>query len=246
MPDMVNKSIYEKLQTVRTELKKMNLKKSGKHAQQGFHYYELADFLPQATDLFAKHGLCPVYYIYKQAVSNENSMDYDIVEMAILEINDFDNNKIVFKTPTAENIIWKNEYENGKPTGKQIVVAQNDIQNLGSKKTYIKRYLYMDALDLVEDDSVDSGKDVPVEPVAPKVKAAEKPKAVEKPIVVEDTKDIPMSVESKQLIIKTLTSAKLDVAQTMPIIAGKLGVSMQSILESHKDQILEIIKELTK
>lgn len=242
MPNVGLKSIYEKLQTVRVELKKMELKKTGKHASQGFKYYELADFLPQATDLFATNGLCPVYFLEKRMMGNE--MDYDTVEMAVLDIYDYDGNKIRFETPTAENTIYKNEYIDGKPTGKQVVVAQNDIQNLGSKKTYIKRYLYTDALDLVEFDSVDSGKEpLTDEIIENMVKPTMKPvtkKVVKEPIGVNE--GALLSSESKLEIKALLEEKKLDVPKSIAKIAELLGVSMALMLENQKEEIIKLIE----
>ena len=44
-------SVYRKLQAVRYELSKLNLKKSGKNKFAGFEYFELGDFMPTAHKL---------------------------------------------------------------------------------------------------------------------------------------------------------------------------------------------------
>ena len=127
---MENKNIFDLLQNVRVELAEANLTKSGKNKFQNFDYFELKDFVPTATKLFAKYNLTPIFNI---------EVGQDGVEYAVLDIikGDSANEKIRFKTPTAE------------PSG------NNPIQQLGAKITYLRRYLYLIALDIVENDQVD-------------------------------------------------------------------------------------------
>lgn len=125
-----NTNIYDLLQKVRVELQNANLSKSGKNKFQNFDYFELKDFVPTSTKLFAKYNLTPIFNI---------EVGQDGVEYAVLDIikGDSANEKIRFKTPTAE------------PSG------NNPIQQLGAKITYLRRYLYLIALDIVENDLVD-------------------------------------------------------------------------------------------
>lgn len=123
------KTAYQELQEVRFELSKASLKKTGKNNYQGFEYFELKDFLPTATELFRKHDLTPVFNI---EISPEG------VEYAILDIFYKGSEKITFKAPTARS--------NGK----------NPIQDLGAMITYMKRYVYIMALEIAENDIVDS------------------------------------------------------------------------------------------
>ena len=127
---MENKNIFDLLQNVRVELAEANLTKSGKNKFQNFDYFELKDFVPTATKLFKKYGLTPIFNI---------EVGQDGVEYAVLDIikGDSANEKIRFKSPTAE------------PSG------SNPIQQLGAKITYLRRYLYLIALDIVENDTVD-------------------------------------------------------------------------------------------
>ena len=53
-------SVFEKLQAVREEFSKMDLKKSGKNSFSNYTYFELGDFLPTAQIKFKSVGLCPV------------------------------------------------------------------------------------------------------------------------------------------------------------------------------------------
>lgn len=123
------KTAYQELQEVRSELSKASLKKTGKNEYQNFEYFELKDFLPTATELFKKHDLTPVFNI---------ELSPEGVEYAILDIFYKGSEKITFKTPTA------------RPN------SNNPIQGLGAMITYMRRYLYLMALDIVENDIVDS------------------------------------------------------------------------------------------
>lgn len=120
-------SVLKKLQKARFELTQTQLKKSGKNKFAGYEYFELGDFIPTVHKLFNEIGLCGAFSITD--------------EKAELRIHDVDEEKfIAFSTPTvmADN-----------PKGQAI-------QNLGSTHTYLRRYLWVMALELVESDEVDA------------------------------------------------------------------------------------------
>ena len=124
----VEKTIYQKLQQdVRVPISKMTLKKTGYNKHLNYYYYQLDDFLPQATELISKAGLCAIFNI---------GYDNNGIEMASLLLTD-GLSEIRFGTPTAD------------------VPNQNGIFNLGSKHTYCKRYLYMNLLELADPDTAD-------------------------------------------------------------------------------------------
>ncbi len=134
-------NLFQKLQKARVELQEMNLKKSGHNKFAGFSYYELSDFLPAINIICNNVGLFT-------AISFEN--DY-----AILKIYDCEemNRFVEFKSPMKE-IQQK---------------GCNEIQALGSVETYSRRYLYLTAFEIVENDFSDAviGKD-DNKPVKPK------------------------------------------------------------------------------
>jgi len=128
-------SVYKKLQEARIELQSKPLKKSGKNKFAGFEYFELGDFLPTIQTIFTEKGLCGTITFY--------------TDLAILTIVDVDKpeDKIEFKSPmsTAE------------------LKGCHAIQNLGAVQTYLRRYLWVAAMEIVEHDSLDAitGKDEP-------------------------------------------------------------------------------------
>ena len=124
----MEKDIYKELQEVRFELSQKKLKKSGKNKHLNFDYFGLGDFLPTATKLLNNHGITPIFRI---------EIDNTGVEYAYLTMVK-GNEQIMFRTPTANP-----------------QASNNPIQMLGSKITYMRRYLYLIALDIIENDSVD-------------------------------------------------------------------------------------------
>jgi|APCry1669188970_1035186.scaffolds.fasta_scaffold02260_6 hypothetical protein len=119
-------SVYKKLQKARVLLNESSIKKSGKNKFAGYEYFELGDFIPTINAIFDKVGLCGVVSFNEQATLTVFDTDGD--------------GQIVFATP--------------------IVYAENAkgqaIQSLGSTHTYLRRYLWLMAMEIVENDSVDS------------------------------------------------------------------------------------------
>lgn len=127
----VEKTIFELLQEVRFELSKIKLEKTGYNKHLNFKYFELGDFLAKAIELLNNKGLCPIFNI---------SYDSNGIEMATLTLVK-GAERIVFTTPTDS------------PTN------VSGIQALGAKHTYLKRYLYINLLDLIENDVVNASLD---------------------------------------------------------------------------------------
>lgn len=119
-------SVYKKLQMARLALVQTTLKKSGRNKFAGYEYFELGDFIPDIHALFDQIGLCGVV---------------SFGENATLTIYDTEGDgQIVFATP--------------------IVMAENAkgqaIQSLGSTHTYLRRYLWLMAMEIVEHDVIDA------------------------------------------------------------------------------------------
>lgn len=121
-------NLFTKLQSVKTSLLSLNLKKSGKNAFAGFDYYELSDILPSIVKLCNEVNVFTV-------VSFNN-------EVASLTAINGDNPTEVF-TITS-------------PMRDLELKGCNQIQALGGVETYQRRYLYMAMFDIVEPDSFDS------------------------------------------------------------------------------------------
>lgn len=121
-------SVYKKLQAARLQLVNSGIKKTGHNTYGGWFYYELGDFIPTVHKIFDEVGLCGVV---------------SFGDTATLTVYDAEGEgKIEFSTP----IIYA-EAAKGQP-----------IQLLGSTHTYLRRYLWLLAMEIVEADSVDATK----------------------------------------------------------------------------------------
>lgn len=119
--------IYEKLQKARITLQNKQLKKSGKNKFSGFTYFELADFLPTVNQIFYDLKL---------------SSNFSIAEnTATLTITDWEDKTTEIFTSPIEDLELK---------------GCTKIQALGGVHTYMKRYLYINALEIVEADLLDA------------------------------------------------------------------------------------------
>lgn len=128
-------NVYLKLILAREMFLSENVQKSGKNMHLAFKYFELDDIVPVATKIFARIGLLPMV----------NFIDGNAV-MSIVNTNKVDE-VISFTAPfnQLDPIVSKE----GK-------TATNVMQALGSSITYMRRYLYMMAMDICEADSIDA------------------------------------------------------------------------------------------
>ena len=147
-------NVYQKLIKVREQFLNADVQKTGKNMHLSFKYFELDDIVPTATRIFSEIGLVPIVN-FTADVATMTVVNTDNPEDTVAFIAPF--NQIA---PIVSN------------TGKQ---ATNEMQALGSSITYMRRYLYMMALDICESDSIDAniGKPTPAAPApeAPKAPA---------------------------------------------------------------------------
>ena len=120
-------NIYEKLQNIRVKLQEMNIKQTGNNKFAGYKYYELGDFLPSLNKLMLEHKL----------FSNISFGD-----TAVLTITN------------AENPEEKETFIS--PLSTATLKGCHEVQNLGAVQTYLKRYLYINAFEISEHDTLDS------------------------------------------------------------------------------------------
>jgi hypothetical protein len=127
-------SVYQKLQKARMALQATELKKSGHNKFSNYYYFELGDFLPAIQKICAEMNLCGVV-----------SFNHD---MAYLQINDTeDGTSVMFTSPMSS----------------AALKGCHDVQNLGAVQTYLRRYLWVNAFEIVEHDALDAtlGSDAP-------------------------------------------------------------------------------------
>lgn len=124
-------NIYEKVQRVKQKLLEANIKKSGLNKYAGYNYYELSDFTPHIVNECNEIGLFTSISFNK--------------EVATLKI---------INTEKPEEVL---EYTS--PMEDLELKGCNKVQALGGVETYSRRYLYMSAFDIIENDMFDAGKD---------------------------------------------------------------------------------------
>lgn len=128
-------NIYSKMQKARCEFQEKPLKKSGHNKFAGYRYFELGDFLPTINSLLEKYNLC-----------SNISFDNEIATLTIVNAENTDE-KLVFTSPMSE----------------ANLKSCHAVQNLGAVQTYLRRYLWVNAFEIVESDGLDAitGKDEP-------------------------------------------------------------------------------------
>lgn len=224
-------SVYRKLQAVRYELSKLNLKKSGKNKFAGFEYFELGDFMPTAHKLMDAVGLCGVFNI-NTAVTTLDIFD-----------NEPNGGSVQFSSPTvmAENA-------KGQP-----------IQSLGSTHTYMRRYMWLIALELSEHDEVDAvaGSTPPAKP-KPEAETvvAELPKTapaemsgVEGPWMLKITTDPGADIDNWVELLLEATKLALEIAKSKSDVMSIFKVNqnifstLKSVNQTKWDELMAIFKQ---
>lgn len=127
---MINEKggVYRKLCAARDKFHTKDLKKTGENKFAKYKYFELADFLIPALEVFKEVGLCAVV-----------SFDESMARMTITDVDDF--SSIVITSPM----------------GSADLKGCHVVQNIGAVETYQRRYLWVAALEIVEHDAIDGG-----------------------------------------------------------------------------------------
>jgi len=119
--------IYKKLNDARIKFHKLSLRKTGHNKFSDYHYFELADFLIPAIQVFDLEGLCAVISFTKETAT-----------MTIYDV----------EKPQDQIVITS-------PMGTANLKGCHEVQNIGAVETYQRRYLWMSALEIVEHDALD-------------------------------------------------------------------------------------------
>jgi hypothetical protein len=149
MSETAKMNVYRKLQLARVLLQNTKLNKSGKNRFAGYEYFELGDFIPAIQMIFEDVGLCGV-------ISYTN-------EVATLTIHNTEgDDKVEFTSPMS----------------RAELKGCHEVQNLGAVQTYLRRYLWTTALEIVEHDALDAttgSVEVKPKPKVVEAKPAERP-----------------------------------------------------------------------
>jgi len=160
-------SVYRKLSEARIKLQQIKIKKSGRNTFASYNYMQLEDFLPPIQEIFHSLNLIGV-------------VSFSDVE-ATLTIVDVEN-------PTDRIVIHS-------PMSEAALKGCHAVQNLGAVQTYLRRYLWVAALEIVEHDALDSSEPVTPEDAEPSVNPVKKAKPVEKKTVQGADRDWQIKIE---------------------------------------------------
>ena len=111
-------SVHQKLMSARLQLQALNLKKTGLNKFSSYTYFELGDFMPHINRIFDELGMCGLVSFGR--------------EEAALTITDTESNTAVVIT---------------SPMSTASLKGCHEVQNLGAVQTYIRRYLWVCALE---------------------------------------------------------------------------------------------------
>jgi hypothetical protein len=121
-------NVYQKLNAARAKFHSIELKKSGHNKFAGYKYFELGDFIVPALGIFNEVGLTSII-----------SFGTDEANLSIVD-NDKPEDRIIISSPMST----------------AALKGAHEIQNLGAVQTYLRRYLWVAALEIVEHDAIDS------------------------------------------------------------------------------------------
>jgi hypothetical protein len=121
-------NVYQKLNAARDAFHATKLKKTGHNKFANYYYFELGDFLIPALQIFKEVGLTSIISFGKETA-----------DMRIIN-NDKPEEVILIESPMST----------------AALKGCHEVQNLGAVQTYLRRYLWVAALEIVEHDALDS------------------------------------------------------------------------------------------
>lgn len=121
-------NVYQKLNAARQKFHSIELKKSGHNKFANYRYFELGDFIIPALGIFQEVGLTGIISFGKETA------DLRIIN------NEKPEEVIVIESPMSS----------------AALKGCHEVQNLGAVQTYLRRYLWVAALEIVEHDALDA------------------------------------------------------------------------------------------
>jgi hypothetical protein len=144
-------NVYQKLNLAREKFHQSEIKKSGYNTFSKYYYFELSDFLIPALRIFKEVGLVSVTSFQKEDASMR-----------------------IFNVEKPEEFVTVTS-----PMSEAALKGNHAIQNLGAVQTYMRRYLWLTALEIVEHDEFDAVKGKDESEVKPKEVKSEPKKTVD-------------------------------------------------------------------
>ena len=186
--DWTKKNVYEKLMAARAQFQAANVKKTGINRYAEFKYFTLKDIVPVKTKIFYELGLLDM-------VSFDN--DKNEARLYLVNVDNTEEVPLCFKSQLApdESLI------------------KNPIQKVGAIQTYVRRYLYLLMLDIIEEDEIEETTDKDEAPAPKKANrpaSPEKREEVKKELINEDGEATEVQIKSIKAGLKKLRTKSED------------------------------------
>lgn len=186
--DWTKKTVYQKLIEARVRFQGACVQKTGKNRYAEFKYFTLKDIVPVKTRIFNDLGLLDIVTFD----SKENE-----ARLYLFNTDNVEEVPIVFKSQLApdESLI------------------KNPIQKVGAIQTYIRRYLYLLMLDVIEEDEIEETTDKDEAPAPKKANrpaSPEKREEVKKELINEDGEATEVQIKSIKAGLKKLRTKSED------------------------------------
>ncbi len=201
-------NVYQKLNEARERFHQSKLNKSGQNKFAGYKYFELSDFVVPALKIFKEVGLTSVI-----------SFGKDTADMRIVN-NDKPDEVIVIESPMST----------------AALKGCHEVQNLGAVQTYLRRYLWVAALEIVEHDALDAttgkkGDGPVVRPTKVDVDEARESLLQDVAIAIQDR------FEADDIIGAWDEFSGLTDADEKTHVWGQLPSNVRSALKKHNDSL---------
>ncbi len=221
--EIATQNVYQKLLKAREMFLQADVQKTGKNMHLSFKYFELDDIVPTAVRIFSEVGLIPIVN-FTSDTATMNIVNTDNPDESVPFIAPF--NQIA---PIVSN------------TGKQ---ATNEMQALGSSITYMRRYLYMMALDICESDGIDGEIGKPATPApAPKAPPAtpEQRQEVKQNLTAPAENATALQIKGLKAVLKKLKDAD----PTKEDLIAEIAVQTEGFTVISKSDCETLIQRIT-
>lgn len=221
--ETATQNVYQKLLKAREMFLQADVQKTGKNMHLSFKYFELDDIVPTAVRIFSEVGLIPIVN-FTSDTATMNIVNTDNPDESVPFVAPF--NQIA---PIVSN------------TGKQ---ATNEMQALGSSITYMRRYLYMMALDICESDGIDGEIGKPTAPApAPKAPPAtpEQRQEVKQNLTAPAENATALQIKGLKAVLKKLKDAD----PTKEDLIAEIAVQTEGFTVISKSDCEKLIQRIT-
>lgn len=216
----VAQNVYQKLIEAREKFLASEVNRSGKNMNLEFQYFELKDIVPPITHIFKELGLVGIM-----------KFTDTVATLTIVNTED-DEESIEFTAPFNQiQPIISN-------AGKQVT---NDMQALGSSITYMRRYLYLIAMDICVNDEIEPN-------IGEKASANKAPATAQERAEVKTNLTAPenpatdLQIKGLKGVLKKLKEAQPDKEEFITQIA----VETDSFKNLSKEDCEALIQKVTK